>query len=337
MSEAVTELPGRRREPVEPRWDPSVLGDETRGDGVTLRRLLAVAALTRAQTALLVDDLICRVERRQRGGPSRLRDDAVTVSETGRLTIAWNGSATDGHAADESVARLLGSIVTSCRCPEWADRVSESIGEATDLEDLMHRVRRVVAADRDPAEESRVRSQLAALVAVVAGRRVPDDPVVARAAAPRGPGSGAGTSLAPAGWYPPAGSGWHRRRRRPSRRQGVLGLVALLILVGTLWAAPRVWAELRRGWDAVLNRWIRRSRTGSSRSRLRRPNPWAVETSRQQAQARRPPDRSRSVRRQARDRSGWSPPPSPTASARPDACAPSASTYTSTPRHVSAP
>lgn len=253
MSEAVTELPGRRREPVEPRWDPSVLGDETRGDGVTLRRLLAVAALTRAQTALLVDDLICRVERRQRGGPSRLRDDAVTVSETGRLTIAWNGSATDGHAADESVARLLGSIVTSCRCPEWADRVSESIGEATDLEDLMHRVRRVVAADRDPAEESRVRSQLAALVAVVAGRRVPDDPVVARAAAPRGPGSGAGTSLAPAGWYPPAGSGWHRRRRRPSRRQGVLGLVALLILVGTLWAAPRVWAELRRGWDAVLN------------------------------------------------------------------------------------
>lgn len=130
MSEAVTELPGRGREPVEPRWDPSVLGDETRGDGVALRRLLAVAALTRAQAALLVDDLICRVERPQRGGPSRLRDDAVTVSETGRLTIAWNGSATDGHAADESVARLLGRIVTSCRCPEWADQVNESIDGA---------------------------------------------------------------------------------------------------------------------------------------------------------------------------------------------------------------
>ncbi|NGP05909.1 hypothetical protein G6038_10570 [Rhodococcus sp. 14C212] len=211
--------------------------------------------LTRAQAALLVDDVICQLElaRRQGRYPSRLRDDAVTVSETGRLTIAWNGSAADGHAADESVARLLRSVVTSCRCPERADQVDESIDEATDLEDLMRRVRHVVAADGDPAEESRVRSQLAALVAVVAGRPCPDGPVVAQAAAPRRPGRATGTSLAPAGWYPPARIGWHRRRRRPSRRQGVLGLVAILILVGTLWAAPRVWAELRRGWDAVLN------------------------------------------------------------------------------------
>ncbi|KOS54150.1 hypothetical protein [Rhodococcus rhodochrous] len=218
-----------------------------------LRRLLAVATLTRAQAALLVDDLICRLERRRHRCPSRLRDDAVTVSETGRLTIAWNGSATDGHAADESAARLLRGIVTSCHCPEWAEQVNESIDEATDLADLTHRVRHTIAAGRDPAEESRVRSQLAALVAVMTGRPFPDGPAVARVDAPRSPDRGAGTSLAPAGWYPPVRSGWHRRRRRPSRRQGVLGLVAILILVGTLWVAPRAWEELRRGWDAVLN------------------------------------------------------------------------------------
>ncbi|MFD1811562.1 hypothetical protein [Rhodococcus gannanensis] len=59
-------------------------------------------------------------------------------------------------------------------------------------------------------------------------------------------------SLAPAGWYPPAGNPWHRRRKRLSRRQWAIGILSVLVVVAAVVGAPRLWTEMTRGWDAVL-------------------------------------------------------------------------------------
>ncbi|MGW4478213.1 hypothetical protein [Rhodococcus triatomae] len=66
------------------------------------------------------------------------------------------------------------------------------------------------------------------------------------------PAPDADGSLAPAGWYPPAGNPWHRRRTRLSRRQWALGIVSVLVVVGAVFGAPRLWTEMTRGWEAVL-------------------------------------------------------------------------------------
>ncbi|WP_240794856.1 hypothetical protein [Rhodococcus zopfii] len=61
------------------------------------------------------------------------------------------------------------------------------------------------------------------------------------------------SSLASNGWHPPAGKVWHRKKRRPSRRRGILVLIALLVLIGMVWAAPKAWSELNRGWHTLLD------------------------------------------------------------------------------------
>ncbi|MCQ4118606.1 hypothetical protein NOF53_05360 [Rhodococcus sp. FXJ9.536] len=176
------------------------------------------------------------------------------MSENGKLTIDGTRSAASWREMNDTMSGLLKSIATNCRGSALADRLHESSAEATDLDALVQRVRQAVAPDIDPAEERKARRQLGALVAATMGWRPPDSREGREQATAQSPPPGAaGPSLAAGDWFPPVRSPWHRRRRRISRRRGALGLIAIVVLAGTLWTAPRVWSELRRGWDAVLN------------------------------------------------------------------------------------
>ncbi|ABG92085.1 conserved hypothetical protein [Rhodococcus jostii RHA1] len=254
MIEAVTGLLARRTEPADARSDPPEhIDHDARVRGVAVGRLLAVAALTPEQAALLVADALHELELARGEGPYPFRLRNVTVSDAGHLTIECAGSASR-RDMNEAVVELLRSIATNCRGSALADRLHESLAETTDLDALVHRVRQAIAPDVDPAEERRKRCQLAGLVAATTGRPRPDTEVVGERTDVRDwPYVAAGSTLAPSGWFPPVRNPWHRKRRRPSRRQGALGLIAILILVAAAWMAPRVWSELRRGWDAVLN------------------------------------------------------------------------------------
>ncbi|BAH48627.1 hypothetical protein ROP_03800 [Rhodococcus opacus B4] len=176
------------------------------------------------------------------------------MSDSGHLMIEYGRGAVSGQDVNEAVAGLFRSIASNCRGSALPDRLHESLVETTDLDALLQSVRLAIAPDLDPAEEERKRCQLARLVAATKGRPRPDGPTVEeRAAGEKPPPVAAGSTLASPGWFPPVRNPWHRRRRRPSRRQGALGVVAILILFAAVVAAPRAWSELRRGWDAVLN------------------------------------------------------------------------------------
>ncbi|WP_308820368.1 hypothetical protein [Rhodococcus opacus] len=254
MIEAVTGLLARRTEPADARPDPPEPIDyDERVRGVRLGRLLAVAALTPAQAALLVADALDQLEPARSEGPYPLHLRDVTVSDSGQLTIGCTGSASR-HDMSEAVAELVRRIATNCRGSALADRLHESLAETTDLDVLGQRVRQAIAPDVDPAQESRKRCQIAGLVAATMGRPRTDSRVVGeRTEVQDWPYVAEGSTLAPSGWFPPVRNPWHRKRRRPSRRQGALALIAILILVAAALMAPRVWSELRRGWDAVLN------------------------------------------------------------------------------------
>ncbi|TJZ77155.1 hypothetical protein FCG67_15085 [Rhodococcus oryzae] len=255
MSEAVLGLSVSRSEPAQPRPEPAQRIDHDARGGVVLRGLLAIATLTPAQAALLVTDVIDQLELvRSRDGYPTLRDHAVRVSDRGQLAIDRTGSAASWHDVRDAVASLLRSIATNCRDHALADRLDESIARTTDLANLAHGVRGAVASELDPSTVGRTRRQLAELVSATRGRALAADRVVTdRANSQSLPAPAAGSSLAPKGWYPPIGNPWHRKRRRLSRRRGVLGLLTILLLVGAVWAAPGAWSELRRGWDTVLH------------------------------------------------------------------------------------
>ncbi|MFC7448599.1 hypothetical protein [Rhodococcus daqingensis] len=245
-----------RPEPEQPRPEPEQRIDTDAGGGrVVLHGLLAIATLTPAQAALLVTDVIDQLEAvRCPDGYPILRNHGVTVSDRGQLAIDAAGSAASWDDVDDAVASLLRSIATNCRDRALADRLDESMARSTDLADLAQRVRGTVATELDPSTTGRTRHQLAELVSATQGRTLSDDRVETdRANAESRPSPAAGPSLAPKGWHPPVGNPWHRRRRRLSRRRGLLGLVSILLLVGVVWAAPGAWSELRRGWDAVLH------------------------------------------------------------------------------------
>ncbi|SEL85802.1 hypothetical protein [Rhodococcus maanshanensis] len=258
LSTSTSEPAQPRPESAQPRPEPAERIDDARGGRVVLHGLLAIATLTPAQAALLVTDVVDQLELvRSRDGYPIIRDHGVTVSERGQLTIECTGSAASWHDMDEAVASLLRSIATSCRDRALADRLDESIARTTDLADLAQRVRGAVATELDPSTVGRTRCQLAELVSATRGLAHSDDRVVTDRANSQGPPTpptpAAASSLAPKGWYPPVENPWHRKRRRLSRRGGVLGLISILLFVGVVWAAPGAWSELRRGWDALLH------------------------------------------------------------------------------------
>lgn len=257
MIEAVLGIHARRSEPVAARLEPPQrIAADAHGDGVSLRKLLTVATLTPAQAALLVADVVDQLELARSEGryPIDPWGDAVTVSESGQLTIECTGSASSWPPVRDAMASLLGCIASNCRDSTLANRLSESIAETTNLAGLTQRIRQAVGPELDPTEEARRRCQLAGLVSATKGRPLPDGRAVAEPANGQTPPCLAtGSSLAPTGWYPPVRNAWHRPRRRPSWRRGMLGLTAILILVGALWTGPRAWSELSRGWDALLH------------------------------------------------------------------------------------
>lgn len=224
--------------------------------GVPLPTLLAVTRLTPPQAAQLVADLVDELEAAgaRRGRPVAVRASAVSVSDGGRLTI-------DGVVArielNDAVVDLIRDIAANCRGSGFGGILVESISGATDLDELVRRARRVVDPELDPAHETRRRRGIGDLVGATRSRSLPDAPTVeARTDVPNvrcEPCVPAGTLVPTSGWFPPVRSAWHSRRRRPSRRQGAFALLAIVVLIGSVVAAPRAWEQLSRGWNALLD------------------------------------------------------------------------------------
>jgi len=252
MNEAALGVHAGDSEPAVARPESPERIDDDSGGGsvsVTLPRLLAVARLTPAQAAQLVTDLADQLERGV--GSVAVRDAAVMVSDSGRLTIDGAVSIASRAETNDAIADLLRGAATYCRGSDLDRIVIESLTETTELDDLVRRFGRVVAPELDAADETRRRRQIGELVKATMGRNPPDAWAVKdredRTGVPAG-------SLAPStGWYPPVRSAWHRGRRRPSRRQQVFILSGIILLVGAVAAGPRIWAELNRGWDAITD------------------------------------------------------------------------------------
>lgn len=256
MIEALVGIHATDGEPDQARSGlPTRTDDDPGGVGVSLERLLAIAKLTPAQASVLVTDVVDQVESAHEQGrsPKSLRANAVTVSDSGHLTIERGGNAGSRDEVRDALAVLLREIATNCRSAAFADRLDESIAEASDPVVLAQFVRNSVATEFGPDEVEATRRQLAALVSAVMGRARPEGPGHERPDAPDQPPPAAGSSLASTGWQPPKAKIWHRRRRRPSWRRGLLALLALLVLAGMVWVAPKAWSELRQGWNTLLD------------------------------------------------------------------------------------
>ncbi|MGW0022589.1 hypothetical protein ACWDUD_30095 [Rhodococcus sp. NPDC003382] len=257
MIEAVLGHHARNDESVEARSGPAARIDADSGGGdVTLGRLLAVATLTPAQAALLITDVVDQLELAH--GPERhptsLRRGAVKVSESGQLTLECAGTPRSWGEIRDAVADLLRRIAANSRSAELADRLDEAIAESPDEDDLVRRVRNTAATEFDPGEVEQKRRQIAALVSTVIGRDLPEVPVVKQPdTSVRPPLLATGASLASNGWRPPTGRVWHRKKRRRPRRRAIFVLIALLLLIGMVWAAPKAWSELNRGWHTLLD------------------------------------------------------------------------------------
>ncbi|AOW94483.1 hypothetical protein BFN03_05760 [Rhodococcus sp. WMMA185] len=253
MNEAALGVHASNSEPAADRPDPPELIDDDSGgslDAVSLTALLEVARLTPPQAAQLVSDLAGQLELAGGAGGCRTAplDDTVMVSDGGRLTIDRVGIDSSCAEINDTITVLLRRIATNCRGPEFGNLVIESVPDATDLEDLVRRVGLVIAPELDPAEEPRRRSQIGELVRAAMDRPIPDGRAMEdRTNVPAG-------SLTPStGWYPPVRSAWHTRRRRPSWRQGTLTVLTLVVVVGAVVSGPRVWTELNKGWNTVVN------------------------------------------------------------------------------------
>lgn len=249
-----------RPEPSEPLDDDAGGGgDAGAGAVVALPALLAVVRLTPPQAAQLVADLVGQVELAgtRRGRPVSLSGDAVMVSEGGRLTIDGVSSRIE---TDDALVGLIRSLAANCRGSGFGDLLSESVSGATDPEGLIRRVRRVIDPELDPVGEARRRRQVGELVRAATGRSRPASPAGPAAEGPQerpdgqnGPSVPTGSLVTSTGWYPPVGTPWHSRRRRPSRRQSIYVVLAIVVLAGSAAAAPRAWDQLSRGWDALVH------------------------------------------------------------------------------------
>lgn len=246
MIEAVLGVHATDYKNNEARSGPPVCTDDT--GGVALGRLLAIATLTPAQAALLVTDVVDQLELAHGRGcsPIRFRYGDVMVSDTGQLTIRSTGHAGSWDEVRDVAARQLHRIVTNCRSEALADRVEVALAESSDLIGLTRRVRYAAATEFDDAEIGRKRSQLAALVTAVKGRARTEDASAERTNVPI-PATGRNRR------HPSVGKVWHRKRRRLSRRRGIFALLAVLVLVGMVWAAPTAWSELNRAWRTLLD------------------------------------------------------------------------------------
>jgi hypothetical protein len=264
MNEAALGVHASESRPAVSGSEPAESSDDDAGSGgggapggrITLPALLAVARLTPPQAAQLVADLLEQVEltATRRGRPVTLPPEAVTVSDGGRLTI-------DGVASrievDDGLVDLIRGIAANCRGSGFGDLLRESVSGTVDPQESSRRIRRVIDPELDPDGEARRRRRIADLVEAATVRpsassraaAEPRDPSATR----NGPAVATGSLVTGTGWYPPVRSPWHSRRRRPSRRQGLYAVLALVVLAGSAVAAPRAWDQLSRGWDALVH------------------------------------------------------------------------------------
>lgn len=249
---------------AEPAVQQPQRADAAEGNGVTLRRLLAVTTLTPAQSGLLALDLVDELERHRDDNltPVKVTDRAVTVTPEGALAVPASGDEPSDEAPPLAAAlALIQRLLTSSRGVgarrEAGKRAAPAADPPPDLRTLRERVTAAVteaAGDDIENRKDRIRRELAALVAATQGRRkrqpVPDfdtttiGPPMPRSVAPPRRRRRRKVRRAP--------RTWHNKRRRPTRKMLLLTVVALLLGALAWWGGPPAFSELKRGWEALF-------------------------------------------------------------------------------------
>lgn len=249
---------------AEPAVQQPQRADAAEGNGVTLRRLLAVTTLTPAQSGLLALDLVDELERHRDDNltPVKVTDRAVTVTPAGVLAVPAIGDEPSDEAPPlAAAAALIQRLLTSSRGVgarrEAGKRAAPVADPPPDLRRLRERVTAAVteaAGDDIENRKDRIRRELAALVAATQGRRkrqpAPDfdtttiPPPMPRSVAPPRRRRRRTARRAP--------RTWHNKRRRPTRKMLLLTVIALLLGALAWWGGPVAWAELKRGWEALF-------------------------------------------------------------------------------------
>ncbi|MDV6013410.1 hypothetical protein [Haloechinothrix sp. LS1_15] len=260
-----------------------------------LRRLLAVATLTPPQAALLAHDLADGLDELRSEGqpPLEFSDYWLQVTDSGDLVIDPSGTRRtdsayagetgttqqDGEASTstgpgDGVARSWRPVIrvtidvinrlAACsrrdgiRRHDESNQLVEDIDEAEeDIARTAEQVRTAAARllDESGQPTDRIRKQLVALIAAIAGHPPEPEPPNQEGPAPRAepvPVRRAPGRPRLRGWRRTRRKAWHRRPKL--RARWVIPVVALAALVaaGSWWGFPRAVSDLQQGWDALF-------------------------------------------------------------------------------------
>jgi hypothetical protein len=229
---------------------------------VPLQRLLSVVTLTPAQAALLARDVIGWLDAYERIGSDGVVLDARAVRVTGngqvRFTPDWDGGT--GRNTLASAASLVHQLVGSAqqggpKRQRAVARLSRLQETGDDLRELAAQVDTVATELLDgggPRRVHQVRRGLGALVVACRGL----DPE-AEHESPIAPVQLVAPVVANRHLGPPTGRVsrrviYHRRSRGHRLKVFFIGLVLVALVALIWWAAPRLWDELRDGWDDIF-------------------------------------------------------------------------------------
>jgi hypothetical protein len=231
--------------------------------GISLRRLLAITAITPGQAALLTRDIAEEITRRAPDGQHQAPLDMRTawIGLDGRLRSLRQPSPPDAAPTDDAatalhIIRSLGREADASRPRSHDDSARPLIDLDDRPEDLTHTVARVHATATavlgNEEDIARIRRELAALAHVAQGH-VNGEHDRSRGAAER-PTSGphAEPPVTHPDWGSARRKAWHRARPR-IRWKLIAGVVVIAAALAAGWVGlPRAWSELQAGWESLL-------------------------------------------------------------------------------------
>ncbi|NDL56124.1 hypothetical protein [Phytoactinopolyspora mesophila] len=230
---------------------------------VPLQRLLSVATLTPAQAALLARDLVGWLDAYHRLDVNGVVVDtrAVRLMGTGQVRFDPERVNTSAQSTAESAAAVVEQLVASAqqagprRQPAVA-RLARLGEHHSDVTELAHHVEEVSTELLDGGGPGRVRQVRRGLGALAVASRgldsaaaEQDHPI--RTVQPAAP-TVANRRLGPPTRRLPRRVMYHRRRRGHKWKVFLIGLAIVMLVALGWWAAPRLWDELRDGWDELF-------------------------------------------------------------------------------------
>ncbi|MBB3038540.1 hypothetical protein [Hoyosella altamirensis] len=172
------------------------------------------------------------------GSPAPIR---APINGTVATTDAGTMKPAQKCELDIAALQLACSILSRTRrASALTDVVAAAVRTGGDTGEASRCLVTFVESELRVADETRLRSELAAVVRAAQGHSQSASPQPAAVLAPRGRRSRTGKV-------------WHRTIRLPSRRFVLLTLLVAAVLVAGLLLIPRVVSDLRATWDTVMN------------------------------------------------------------------------------------